>query len=827
MSNSGSQAVQTYSICGFDVGSENCYIAVARAGGIEMLLNDYSQRSTPAYVSLGDKQRELGVSAKQKQLMKMQSTYYALKRLAGRQYNDVVKHDQLPFPIEQGEHGDVVIRINHNEEDYVFTVTQLIAMTITKLRLISNNAVDGVLNCPNYFSDTQRRVMLDAALIAGLNPLRILPDLTAISIYYGFYRTNTGIDSNVVFMDCGHTTTQAALVHFKNKGAQSSMHVLAVESDRNLGGRILDELIADYFIKKDNLQLNKRGKHRLLAEAEKLKKQMSANMNQMPLNVENISEDRDFTGSMNRELFEELAQGFFQQLQDMLTRLREKGSEKFLLSQKGEEKPIDFKVDAIEIVGGGSRIPAIKKMITETFGAEPTTTLNADEAVARGCALQCAMLSPTFKVARELVVNDFNYYSISCKYWFETGSEKVTELKDVFARGAAYPFTRRITLNASSLPLVLELEYTDENNHTSSIGQYKVTSPEPLVLQKNKLALFVKLDANGLASLSSATVLVEDLTANGETETAPMDTEPKEANGEAPASDQPEEGKGEKKTKMTTIHLTVVPQWVRGKLSDEELQRDREIETNLILADKNWKERIDARNELEEYVYEWRSKIEEGRYDIYVAPSIKEAFLAELNSMQQWLYSDEETGETQSKSVYTGKIQSMKNNFSDNILFRESEFNNREHFLERLGKSLQLAQKLLETEEKVDEKKIERLHVEIKDKQKWFEESHALIASTPLTENPVITTRMIQEKTEQLESATRPIMDELHRKRQEKQREEDKRKKAEEEEKKKQQQEQPSPQPTTGDQQVPNSTADPQSAGTQPMDVDPQAAATT
>lgn len=277
---------------GFDIGSENCYIGVAKGGGIEILLNDYSQRSTPAYVGLGDKQRELGVSAKQKQLMNIQSTFYALKRLIGRQFNDVASTEGLPFPIETGEHGDVVVRVNHNGEDMVFTVTQLLAMLLTKLRTIAEQNVDTVINCPAYFTDAQRRALYDAAVIAGLNPLRILPDLTAVGIYYGFYRALSSPDMNVALLDVGHTTTQVSVVNFKNRNGTGSMTVLDVETDPCLGGKNFDDILADYFISQHKLTLNKRSRLRLLAACEKLKMQMSANSNRLPINIECLYEEK-------------------------------------------------------------------------------------------------------------------------------------------------------------------------------------------------------------------------------------------------------------------------------------------------------------------------------------------------------------------------------------------------------------------------------------------------------------------------------------------------------------------------------------------------------
>ena len=805
MANSGVVALNA----GFDIGSENCYIGVAKGGGIEIILNDYSQRSTPSYVALGDKQRELGVSAKQKQLMNIQSTFYALKRLIGRQFNDVASTEGLPFPIEVGEHGDVVVKVNHNGEDMTFSATQLLAMLLTKLKVIAEGSVDVVLNCPSYFTDAQRRSLADAAVIAGLNPLRILPDLTAVGIFYGFYRAYSSPDINVAFIDVGHTTTQISVVNFRNRNGTGMMTVLDVQSDCHLGGKDLDELLANYFIEEKKLTLNKRSKLRLLAACEKLKMQMSANSNRLPIGIECLYEEKDFSSFMDRALFEQLASSFFARVENLMRLCLEKSHEKFLLLQKGEEKPVDFVVGAVEIVGGSSRVAAIKRIAKEVFGQEPTTTLNADEAVARGCALQCAMLSPTCKV-KEFQVTDFAQYPVSCKYWFETGEAdpKVYELK-LFPRGHPYPFTRKITLNCSVLPLVFELEYTNDQNQVVPIGQYKIVSPQPLELHKNKLTILVRLDPSGIAHVNSASVLFEDKSIpNGVPSEAPQPMET-ESNGPANGSSEGDQKKAETKSKTISHSLVVETKWVRGKLTDEELQLQREIEYNLILADKNWKERIDARNELEEFVYEWRSKMEDGRYDQFIDGHGKNAFLSDLNAAEKWLYEEEAT---QSKGVYFEKLDALKKQYSNQLVFRLREFEERESLLERLGKTIQLGKKLLEkrteTEQqesiKLDDAKVAKLDTECAQMSVWFDEAHAYFNSLMLTQDPEITTKIIREKTEQLESVTRPVVDDLQRKRDEKKRKE------EEESKKK-----------ASNDSAGNATTE---APQQPMDVDPQPA---
>ena len=652
---------------GFDIGSENCYIAVTQGGGIEIILNDYSQRSTPAYVALGDRQRELGVSAKQKQPMNFKATFYALTRLVGRQFNDVISTEDVPFPIEAGEHGDVVISVKHNQQDYKFTAVQLLAMLITKLRQTSENVTDCVINCPGYFTDAQRRALLDAARLAGLQPLRILPDLTAVGLYFGFYQTHSVPAASIVaFVDCGHTTTQVAVMRFQT-GATGigSMTVLSAESDAFLGGANFNEVLAQHFISQSKLTtLSERGKLRLLEACDRVKKQMSANSNSLPVSVECLQDDRDYTWSIDRVKFEELAAPLFQRVEVMFRTALEKAHEKFLFLQKADEKT-EFKIDSVEIVGGSSRVAALKRLAKQVFGLEPAAHLNADEAVARGCSLMCAMLSPTVKV-KEFHVVDYAPYPISCKYWFEQeGDPKVYEIKELFSRGHPYPFTKKITASCSSLPMVVELEYRNEKGHVNGMCQFKISARENLTLHRNKLTILVRLDSSGLVSVTSASVAIENLS-NGTTaengnvamEAEPAPPAPASAPVENSGSDeskmdvdQPPElapAPVPEKPKFVNVHLAVEAVWVRGALTQDEQMLQREIEVSLVEADRDWKERADARNQLEEYVYEWKSRVNDSKEHAN--------FRKNLEDMQNWLYEEEGL---LSKRIYIEKLQDL------------------------------------------------------------------------------------------------------------------------------------------------------------------------
>jgi len=265
-----------------------------------------------------------------------------------------------------------------------------------------------VINCPNFFTDIQRREMLDAARIAGLNPLKLINDTTAVALFHGFYRAPQE-PKLICFFEVGQSSSQCSIFHFSPK--DNSVTLLDTQYATDIGGRNFDELIANHFIESQKLELNARARYRLIAECERLKKQMSANSNDLPIGIECLYNDRDFSGRMDRAKFVELAGPLFEQLQEMLQRNLIAASEKY--NKEFAEKFGPFKIDSVEIFGGSSRIPSIKQMVKNVFGIEGSTTLNADEAVARGCALQCAFLSPNFKIPKSLNILDAMSYQVN------------------------------------------------------------------------------------------------------------------------------------------------------------------------------------------------------------------------------------------------------------------------------------------------------------------------------------------------------------------------------------------------------------------------------
>ncbi|CAI0474636.1 unnamed protein product [Linum tenue] len=254
---------------------------------------------------------------------------------------------------------------------------------------LNTAVVDCCIGIPVYFTDLQRRAVLDAATIAGLHPLRLFHETTATALAYGIYKTDLpeSDQMNVAFVDVGHASMQVCIVGYK----KGQLKVLAHAFDRSLGGRDFDEALFTHFAAKfkDEYKIdvyqNARACLRLRAACEKLKKVLSANP-EAPLNIECLMEEKDVRGYIKRDEFEQISLPILDRVKKPL----EKALHDAGLSVEN--------VHTVEVIGSASRIPSVFKILTEFFGKEPRRTMNASECVSRGCALQCAILSPTFKV---------------------------------------------------------------------------------------------------------------------------------------------------------------------------------------------------------------------------------------------------------------------------------------------------------------------------------------------------------------------------------------------------------------------------------------------
>lgn len=359
-------------------------------------------------------------------------------------------------------------QVQYLGETRTFSATQLTGAYFGKLRDIAANELktgvsDVVIAVPGWYTEAQRRAVLDAAAIANLNVLRLINDTTAVALGYGITKSDLPEPENprhVVFVDVGHSSLSVSVVAF----AKGQLTVKATAYDRHVGGRDIDYALVRHFSEefktkyKIDVLSNPKATFRLAAGCDKVKKVLSANA-EAPLNVESIMNDIDASSRLNREEYEQLIAGVLERIPAPIQQALDDSG--LTLDQ----------IDAIELVGGCTRIPAVRAKIQSVFqGKTLSTTLNQDEAAARGATFACAMLSPVFRV-REFSLHDITPYDIKVKWDKQPGDpDEDTELV-VFPKGNSIPSTKVLTFYRNG-PFELQAEYVDPTKLPGGINPW-------------------------------------------------------------------------------------------------------------------------------------------------------------------------------------------------------------------------------------------------------------------------------------------------------------------------------------------------------------------
>uniref|UniRef100_A0A2I3S526 Heat shock protein 105 kDa n=1 Tax=Pan troglodytes TaxID=9598 RepID=A0A2I3S526_PANTR len=787
------------SVVGLDVGSQSCYIAVARAGGIETIANEFSDR--------------LGVceGGWEEQITHANNTVSNFKRFHGRAFNDPFiqkEKENLSYDLVPLKNGGVGIKVMYMGEEHLFSVEQITAMLLTKLKETAENSLkkpvtDCVISVPSFFTDAERRSVLDAAQIVGLNCLRLMNDMTAVALNYGIYKQDLpSLDEKpriVVFVDMGHSAFQVSACAF-NKG---KLKVLGTAFDPFLGGKNFDEKLVEHFCAefKTKYKLDAKSKIRALLrlyqECEKLKKLMSSNSTDLPLNIECFMNDKDVSGKMNRSQFEELCAELLQKIEVPL----------YSLLEQTHLKVED--VSAVEIVGGATRIPAVKERIAKFFGKDISTTLNADEAVARGCALQCAILSPAFKV-REFSVTDAVPFPISLIWNHD--SEDTEGVHEVFSRNHAAPFSKVLTFLRRG-PFELEAFYSDPQGvpyPEAKIGRFVVQNVSAQKDgEKSRVKVKVRVNTHGIFTISTASMVEKvpteenemsseadmeclnqrppenpDTDKNVQQDNSEAGTQPQvqtdaQQTSQSPPSpeltseenkipdadkanekkvDQPPEAK-KPKIKVVNVELPIEANLV-WQLGKDLLNMYIETEGKMIMQDKLEKERNDAKNAVEEYVYEFRDKLC-GPYEKFICEQDHQNFLRLLTETEDWLY---EEGEDQAKQAYVDKLEElMKIGTPVKVRFQEAE--ERPKMFEELGQRLQhyakIAADFRNKDEKynhIDESEMKKVEKSVNEVMEWMNNVMNAQAKKSLDQDPVVRAQEIKTKIKELNNTCEPVV---------------------------------------------------------------------
>ncbi|MBA0587533.1 hypothetical protein Godav_015425 [Gossypium davidsonii] len=783
------------SVVGFDFGNESCIVAVARQRGIDVVLNDESKRETPAIVCFGEKQRFIGTAGAASSMMNPKNSISQIKRLIGRQFSDPeLQRDikSLPFNVTEGPDGYPLIHARYLGEMRTFTPTQVLGMVFSNLKSIAEQnlkaaVVDCCIGIPVYFTELQRRAVLDAATIAGLHPLRLIHETTATALAYGIYKTDLPENDqlNVAFVDIGHASMQVCIAGFK----KGQLKILAHSFDRSLGGRDFDEVLFHHFSAKFkeeykiDVSQNARACLRLRAACEKLKKVLSANP-EAPLNIECLMDEKDVRGFIKREEFEQISAPILQRVKAPLEKA---------LADAGLAVG---DVHMVEVVGSASRIPSILKILTEFFGKEPRRTMNASECVGRGCALQCAILSPTFKV-REFQVNESFPFPISLSWKGSVPDAQNGEAEQeqlVFPKGNPIPSVKAVTFHKTST-FSVDVQYSDVSDlqAPAKISTYMIGPFPTLRSEKPKLKVKVRLNLHGIVSVESATLLEEEevevpVSKEPAKEDAKMETDEKPNDTSAPGANETdvnmqdakgtaeaagvENGvpqSGDKPVQMETdtkveapkkkVKKTNVPvaELVYGAMVSGDLQKAVEKEFEMALQDRVMEETKDKKNAVEAYVYDMRNKLCD-KYHDFVTASDKEELMAKLQETEDWLYED---GEDETKGVYIAKLEELKKQ-GDPIEERYKEYSERGTIIDQLAYCINsYREAAMSNDTKFD-------HIELAEKQKvlnecveaeaWLREKKQQQDQLPKYATPVLLSADVRKKAEALDRFCRPIM---------------------------------------------------------------------
>ena len=806
------------SVIGIDYGNLDCVIAQAKRGGIDIILNENSNRKNPNMICFQGKQRLIGEAAISVARMHFKNTATDVKRLLGRPFdhpdtqNDLAR---LPFRcVEIPEDGSVGIILNTDGVDVTYRCEQLAAMMLAKCASIAaaanvgTSTADTVISCPAYFSDAQRRALLDASAIAGLKCLRIINEHTAIALAFGIYKSARNLFHEsepmyTMFIDLGHSAYTVTVVAF----VQGKLEVKSTMYDRFLGGRDFDVALAEHVAKEfeakypnTSVMSNAKSRMKLLAACEKAKKNLSpAGVNSTNVNIECLVEEYDYNGKLSLEVFQELISPLLAKLEaPIVAALKEAGIEASDLN-------------SIEIVGGGTRVSSVKQRLAEILNLDQTknnmglsTTLNADEAVARGCALQCAILSPQFKV-KEFLVADKVLFPVTVSWdpkdnvsTSEAAPMDTEDMEEdavadagnnqvlIFTRADDFPKTKRITLKRTQA-FELEAAYDDSalgflpENTDLSLGKFSISGlPEPVNEDVPRIRVNVKQDLNGIFGVSSCQLMQEII----EAPAAPVETPAEEAKSEEEAKKSEEEPKSttteeaktseeEAKTTTTEEAKTDKPEAPKKKrfkkvelkvtsacrgLSPSALQTARETELNMAQQDRILEETANKRNELESYVYDTRTVVSE-QWAEYMTSESRSAFETQLQDMEDWLYSDE--GFDSTKSVYVAKLSELTA-VGKPVEIRKYEHSERPIAQSELQSILEDYKKLANSTDEAyahwTDADREIIRTACTETETWFYEQLALQADLSLTVEPILKSAEIRKKGLSLRDSCKPVL---------------------------------------------------------------------
>lgn len=765
------------SVVGLDFGNQNAVIAAAGRGGVDVILNGNSNRLNASMVGFNDS-RSMGESASITATSNYRNTIKNMKRLIGLSFEDPRAQAEMkrapftcvPMKHTSGGPDSIGVKVNFNSEETIVPIEAVAGMLVKHMGSLVKDAapVDWVVTIPGYYTDAQRRALLAGCQIAGLEGIqRLMHEHTATALAYGIFKDIRKVftkekPTNVMFLDIGATSYSCSIVAFE----PGKLTVKTAQFDENLGGRDFDQKIAEWiagkFEEKYKGKLSAKPMEKpkvvlkLLIAAEKAKKTLSpAGVKEARINLESLMDDLDFNCTLTATEYEEMCADLLARLNPPIQRAL----------AETELSPSDL--DSIEIVGGGTRVGCVKRTLAKILGLKESatnnglsTTLNADEAIARGAALQSAILSPRFKVLPYEII-ECTPFPIKVSWDGEVEEEGGTNSVVMFDRGSNFSVVRRVTLLRSG-EFAVNVAYDDTADNfefpegvSKDIVGFKIKASDA---NENKIRVNVKQDIHGTILLSSAQ-MVEEIVEEEKDEEM-KDAEAKDGEAKKEESKPEGEEKVEKKKKIKKTNLEFTEQrpleWTKA-----ELDGFNEKEVAMANIDRVVKETADMRNELESYCYDMRDKIiSENQLAPYGSDEEKNTFSAALEKTENWLY---EEGFDAKKSVYAEKLDELKK-FGNPLVMRQKETQGRPGAMSVLQRTIEKYQNWVNTSATdenyahITDDEWTKCREVCDSTSSWMYDAMDKQGSLSPSDNPAVTVAEINGKSNEITKAISPIM---------------------------------------------------------------------
>ena len=594
---------------GIDLGTTYSCVGIWKDGQCEIIANDQGMRTTPSYVAFTDNERLIGNAAKNQASQNPENTIFDAKRLIGRLYNDsATQNDIKHFPYKViNKDNKPIIEAIYKGETKQFQPEEISSMILVKMKetaeaYLGKNVDSAVITVPAYFNDAQRQSTKDAGVIAGLNVLRIINEPTAAAIAYGLDQSKNGEEKHILIYDIGGGTLDCTILSIED----GVFEVKSTAGDCYLGGEDFDTRLVQHFMQefkrkhKKDLSENKRAVRRLRTACENLKKTLSAST-QATLEVDSLFEGIDFASTITRARFEELCGDLFRKTFEPV---------EHVIKDSGLSKS---QIHEVILVGGSTRIPKIQKQLSDFFnGKDLNKSINPDEAVAFGAAVQAALLSGV----KDSKIDDLLLLDVCpLSLGVETSGGVMTK---IIERNSTIPTNKSQTFSTYSdnQPAVTvqvfegERQFTKDNN---KLGEFTLQGIPPMPRGVPQIEIAYDLDANGILTVSAC---------------------------------EKSTGKSE--------NITVTND--KGRLSKEQIDKMVEEAEKFKEDDEKAKQLIDARNNFENTIYQFKSTLSDEKMSSVIDASMKEELTKVVEENVSWL----ENNQMASKEEYDSKLSEFQ-----------------------------------------------------------------------------------------------------------------------------------------------------------------------